>query len=225
MTDSCQDYDEKEAKKSKMAKTAQFRYTDSDEYRSAGRTGKPRYLSGTSNHLYREQAGPSALHRRSGAENQERTGRAEALVLDAFSGSGIVSAIFKHASHIIANDLELYSKIINTCYLTNRRMRKNWGSRSSTGIDEKTSGKPFYSGIISELYAPGGETRFIGENVFLHKDALYLDTARTLIDEYRRKSPVFSLLLSEASVHANSAGVFKGFYKNRRTGIGQFREP
>jgi adenine-specific DNA-methyltransferase len=29
-------------------------------------------------------------------------------------------------------------------------------------------------------------------------------------------------LLSEASVHANTAGVFKGFYKNRHTGVGQF---
>jgi adenine-specific DNA-methyltransferase len=29
-------------------------------------------------------------------------------------------------------------------------------------------------------------------------------------------------LLSEASIHANTAGVFKGFYKDRRTGAGRF---
>ena len=29
-------------------------------------------------------------------------------------------------------------------------------------------------------------------------------------------------LLSKASVHSNTAGVFKGFYKNRETKIGQF---
>ena len=29
-------------------------------------------------------------------------------------------------------------------------------------------------------------------------------------------------LLSAASVHSNTAGIFKGFYKNRRTGIGQY---
>jgi adenine-specific DNA-methyltransferase len=29
-------------------------------------------------------------------------------------------------------------------------------------------------------------------------------------------------LLSEASIHANTAGVFKGFYKDRATGIGKF---
>ena len=29
-------------------------------------------------------------------------------------------------------------------------------------------------------------------------------------------------LLSKASIHANTSGVFKGFYKNKETGIGQF---
>jgi adenine-specific DNA-methyltransferase len=29
-------------------------------------------------------------------------------------------------------------------------------------------------------------------------------------------------LLSEASIRANTSGVFKGFYKNKKTGIGQF---
>ena len=33
-------------------------------------------------------------------------------------------------------------------------------------------------------------------------------------------SPLF--LLSEASIHANTAGIFKGFYKNSKTGVGQF---
>ena len=28
--------------------------------------------------------------------------------------------------------------------------------------------------------------------------------------------------MSEASIHANTAGIFKGFYKNSKTGIGQF---
>jgi adenine-specific DNA-methyltransferase len=29
-------------------------------------------------------------------------------------------------------------------------------------------------------------------------------------------------LLSEASIHANTSGVFKGFYKDRKTGLGRF---
>jgi adenine-specific DNA-methyltransferase len=43
------------------------------------------------------------------------------ICLDLFSGSGVVSRAFKDnkCKKIIANDLELYSKIINECYLTN----------------------------------------------------------------------------------------------------------
>ena len=41
--------------------------------------------------------------------------------VDLFSGSGIVARFLKqHASLLITNDLEDYSRIINTCYLTNR---------------------------------------------------------------------------------------------------------
>ena len=40
---------------------------------------------------------------------------------DIFSGSGIVSRFAKaYSNFIIANDLEDYSRIINSCYLTNK---------------------------------------------------------------------------------------------------------
>ena len=41
-------------------------------------------------------------------------------VLDGFSGTGIVSRLFKkHSSKIYSNDLEYYSMVISQCYLTN----------------------------------------------------------------------------------------------------------
>ena len=48
--------------------------------------------------------------------------RKEKLVCaDLFSGSGIVSRMLKsHSSRLIVNDLENYSFIINSCYLTNK---------------------------------------------------------------------------------------------------------
>lgn len=54
--------------------------------------------------------------------------------------------------------------------------------------------------------------------------ARYLDTARKLLNEIPDHVQHFFLapLLSEASIHANTAGVFKGFYKDRDTGIGKF---
>lgn len=53
---------------------------------------------------------------------------------------------------------------------------------------------------------------------------MFLDTARKYIEAEAPEFRHFLLapLLSEASVHANTAGVFKGFYKNRGTGIGRF---
>jgi adenine-specific DNA-methyltransferase len=53
---------------------------------------------------------------------------------------------------------------------------------------------------------------------------MYIDTARQLIDRIPAQHQKYFIapLLSEASIHANTSGVFKGFYKNRETGIGQF---
>ncbi|MDR1470865.1 MAG: DNA adenine methylase, partial [Spirochaetaceae bacterium] len=56
------------------------------------------------------------------------------------------------------------------------------------------------------------------------RNAMYIDTIRQLIDNVPENYKKYFLapLLSEASIHANTSGVFKGFYKNRETGIGQF---
>ena len=53
---------------------------------------------------------------------------------------------------------------------------------------------------------------------------MYIDTMRSLIEsvsiEYRKY--FLAPLIAKASVHANTSGVFKGFHKNKRTGLGQF---
>ncbi|MDR2078938.1 MAG: DNA adenine methylase [Treponema sp.] len=88
------------------------------------------------------------------------------------------------------------------------------------------AGKPLRRGLISGLYAPADENNIKpGERVFYTiRNAAYIDTARQLIDTVPESYQKYFLapLLSEASIHANTAGVFKGFYKNKETGIGQF---
>ena len=51
-----------------------------------------------------------------------------------------------------------------------------------------------------------------------------MDTACSLIKDIPDNLQVYfkAPLLAEASVHTNTAGVFKGFYKNKETGLGQF---
>jgi adenine-specific DNA-methyltransferase len=53
---------------------------------------------------------------------------------------------------------------------------------------------------------------------------MYIDTVRQLIDSIPAPEQKYFIapFLSEASIHANTSGVFKGFYKNKETGIGQF---
>jgi adenine-specific DNA-methyltransferase len=81
-------------------------------------------------------------------------------------------------------------------------------------------------GLISDLYAPKDDRNIkADERVFYtSRNAMYIDTVRQIIGKLPQKEQKFFLapLLSEASIHANTSGVFKGFYKNKETGIGQF---
>ena len=64
-----------------------------------------------------------------------------------------------------------------------------------------------------------------GERVFYtSRNSRYIDTARKLIESVDPELQHFFLapLLSEASIHVNTSGVFKGFYKDSSTGIGKF---
>jgi adenine-specific DNA-methyltransferase len=159
---------------------------------------------------------------------KERLGKRKLSIFDVFSGSGIVSRFFKRfSSKLIVNDLEKYVEIINKCYLanyseTNINLLNNCYSDLISRLNTSTLSK----GFISELYAPLNDRSIrMHERVFYTmRNAMYLDTARQCIDEIPEETKHFFLapLLSEASIHANTSGVFKGFYKNNTTGIGQF---
>jgi len=158
---------------------------------------------------------------------QKRLHKEKLKMFDVFSGSGIVARYFKQFSELlIVNDLEKYSTVINECYLSNEdeldipSLKKRYFE-----IIEEIGRNP-KKGIISELYAPlNDENIKPNERVFYTSgNAMYIDTARQIIETIPRKEQKYFLapLLSEASIHANTSGVFKGFYKNKETGIGQF---
>src|ERR1700736_1911419 len=51
---------------------------------------------------------------------KKRLGKERLTILDAFSGSGIISRYCKaHAEYLAANDIEQYATIISRCYLRN----------------------------------------------------------------------------------------------------------
>lgn len=157
---------------------------------------------------------------------KDSLGKDKLDMFDVFSGSGIVARSFKKDARIIfANDLELYSRIVNECYLSNYSPALY--KKLSLMLEELRAGIDlcWSEGFITELYAPAiDESPQAGERVFYtRRNAQYIDTARQVIESFPSEYQKFFLapLLSEASVHANTSGVFKGFYKDKN-GIGCF---
>jgi len=158
---------------------------------------------------------------------RRKTNKARLKIFDVFSGSGIVARYCKQFSELlVVNDLENYSSVINSCYLSNESELDIPFLRDCHRELTSLANRELVKGIISLLYAPADDTNINpGERVFYTtRNAMYIDTVRQLIDTIPFELTKYFLapLLSEASVHVNTAGIFKGFYKNRSTGVGQF---
>ena len=155
-----------------------------------------------------------------------RLGGRKLRCFDAFSGSGIVSRYLKqHADVLYTNDLEDYSRVLNTCYLANSDAVRAAGLPAvHAGLSARIAAS-LAPGLIATHYAPQDDACILpGERVFYtRRNAMYLDTARRCIGELPQELQPFFLapLLCEASVHTNTAGIFKGFYKDKG-GIGKF---
>jgi adenine-specific DNA-methyltransferase len=147
---------------------------------------------------------------------------------DAFSGSGIVSRVLKRHSDVIwTNDLEDYATIISKAFLTNqndidlKELEQIVDEVNSLAI---ANNRP--NGFIAELYAPANDLDIKeGERVFYtSENAKKLDAYAQLIKNVKPElqNLLYGPLLSAASIHANTGGVFKGFYKDPTTGKGKF---
>ena len=147
---------------------------------------------------------------------------------DAFSGSGVVSRLMKRHSHTLwTNDLEDYATVISKAFLTNKSDIDAQKIRAEIlRINEIASSPERPTGFIAKLYAPlDDEDIQEGERVFYTtENAKRLDAYAQLIQELdsENRNLLFGPLLSAASVHANTGGVFKGFYKDSQSGRGKF---
>ena len=169
---------------------------------------------------------------------QQALGKEKLSCFDGFAGSGVVGRYLKqYSSYLAVNDLELYSQIINRCYLSNKSdlnillLQKYYeevcqavNSQVQKLQEDEAQKAP---GFITDFYSPANEKAIQkSDRCFYTKyNANYIDLCRQNIEklvppEYR--DFFIAPLLSEASIHANTAGIFKGFYKNRDTGLGQF---
>lgn len=156
---------------------------------------------------------------------KERLGKERLVAFDGFSGSGCVSRLLKYHSYkLYTNDIEEYARILNICYLSN-----------PSSLDKKEllyhintiNNLPLIdTGFVYNNYAPKDDTNILsGERAFYTtRNAKFIDTAKEYIFtkvECSLRPYLLSSLLIEASVHTNTSGVFKGFYKDK-SGVGCF---
>ena len=157
-----------------------------------------------------------------------RLGKPRLRALDAFAGSGVVSRFLKaHCAYLASNDIEDYAEVLARCHLANRRavdLRELSVRVAELNASVDTAVLP--RGFIEELYAPADEANITKRDrvFYTRANARRIDNYRRMLDALPEMQRILLLgpLLSRASVHANTAGVFKGFYKNRRTQAGQF---
>ena len=145
---------------------------------------------------------------------------------DVFAGTGVVSRMARRWSHALyVNDFEKYSAYSNAVYHTNRSdVDLDEVDQARKEVNWIASQRPC-AGFITELYSPVDEEDIKkSDRVFYtRRNAMFIDTARQEIEKLPESLRPFLLapLLQRASVHVNTSGVFKGFYKNR-DGVGQF---
>lgn len=146
--------------------------------------------------------------------------------LDLFSGSGVVARLARrHSRALHCNDLELYSHVANSCYQANSEDIDQGALADALECVTRDVQENFAPGFIAELYAPQDD-----ENIQPGERAFYTRRNATFLDSFCRalsslpkelRSFVLAPVLSQASMHTNTSGVFKGFYKNKE-GVGQF---
>jgi adenine-specific DNA-methyltransferase len=154
---------------------------------------------------------------------KQKLGKEKLCIMDGFTGSGVVARALVPLCHtMITNDLENYAYLMSGCFLKTpakpdqiELLKQHIENMNKLATD----GPYFESGIIAKLYAPQNTNDVkLGERCFYTREnALIIDTLRKYIaDSVEPDLQNYCLvpLLIKASIHTNTAGVFKGFYKD-----------
>ena len=117
---------------------------------------------------------------------RRRTGQDKLRILDAFSGSGVVSRMLKqYASELVVNDTEDYARVISECYLANRGSTPTDVLAATVGAlnGAVDAGSPS-PGLIRRLYAPRDAAAIGPEDrvFYTPENADRLDTYRAPTD-------------------------------------------
>lgn len=173
---------------------------------------------------------------------KNETGEKNINIAEGFSGSGIVSRLFKNRvmsdndssqelKSLFVNDMAGYSKTLNECYLTSTNdlttndyeilvlhKKKIRSILSKSKIPKK---------FISKYWSPNDDNNIKeGERAyFTHKNACNIDKMMDYIkNKIEKKYQCFFLapLLVNCSIHNNTNGQFSAYYKNEEKTKGMY---
>jgi len=145
-----------------------------------------------------------------------------ARVLDAFAGSGVVSRTLRlFCTELHSNDMERYSHILLRCYLETPCSEQRARIAEHSRIMETLPG---VEGFIGRLYSPldTAQPQKDERCFYTRENAMRIDAwlAYVFSVEEDIRHYLLGPLLVGASIHVNTAGVFRGFYK--KDGVGHF---
>jgi adenine-specific DNA-methyltransferase len=147
---------------------------------------------------------------------------------DGFSGSGVVSRLFKTiATELYTNDLAGYSKTLNTCYLANPTAKtklkiKEYIDNANALADEATKDQGQSANAwVAKHWSPVGAIIKEGERAyFTDINGRRIDAMRDYIETLSKTYQPYVLapLLVECSIHNNTNGQFSAYFKDGTTG-------
>jgi len=165
--------------------------------------------------------------------------RENAKLLDLMSGSGAVSRLARHVGfQVFANDWETFAWTVTAAYLENTAgdldqlfvreggVRNVVDELNRIGHHAARRADPTERGYVAQNFAPADTDRpRIGRERLFYtaENARFIDAVRDEIDvrypdngsedNDRRRRILISLLVYEASNHANTSGVFKAYHR------------
>ena len=155
---------------------------------------------------------------------KKKCSKKKLIMADGFSGSGIVSRLFKlHAEILFSNDIAGYSKTLNACYLDtpNKEELMKIQHYISAANDFAYSNNSDVPHWIRTHWAPTCGNIEEGERVYYTpENARRIDYYRFFIENIPEQYRKFLLapLLVKASIHTNTSGHFSAFYKMKNKG-------
>ena len=150
---------------------------------------------------------------------------------DGFSGSGILSRVFKNNSNrLYTNDIAGYSNTINNCYLSKPTAAtinkiKIHIDKANQFVDEEWERNTDIPRYVQQYWAPSSHTITKKDRVFFtYENGKRIDAYMYyILNSVPEKLKHFLLapLLVEVSIHNNTNGQFSSYYKDK-SGKGKY---